>query len=167
MKILITLFFFLASNIALAQYYPTPESVVYGQARDREAVDALMADFVAAWSSQNAAAVSAAHAANAEWINAFGRTFRGMETLEPFLENQLFPNYPDEVSREEMANFVETSRRYIGDEAVVIQAATSSGRGSAVAGEGRKIFFTLVLGKTEAGWRIMHQTISDVRPRRD
>jgi uncharacterized protein (TIGR02246 family) len=167
MKILSTLFLILASNIALAQYYPTPEAIIYGEPGDTAAIDKLMDDFIAAWSGQDAAAVAAAHADDAEWINAFGRTFRGMASLEPFLRDQLFPNYPAEVSRQEMASFTETSRRYMGDDAVVIQAATNSGRGSAVSGDARKIFFTLVIGRTDAGWRIVHQTITDVRPLRD
>lgn len=169
MKLIAGLMLMLCGNIAIAQYYPTPGSRVYGepaQAEDRHAIDAVVSRFVGAWSGQDALTVAETHAADAEWINAFGRTFRGNAALEAFLRNQLFPDYPPEVSVQEIASFRETSRRYTGKDAAVIQAAITSNRGSALRGDVRKIFFTLVLQKIQAEWLIVHQTITDVRPRR-
>ena len=97
------------------------------------------------------------------WTNAFGRTFRGADSLETFLRENLFPNYPVATSEIEMQNFQPLSRRYIGSDAAVIHAYTSSQRGSALSGNERRIYFDFVLARTNEGWKIAHQTISDIR----
>lgn len=170
----LTAFFFLAcfaSSCAYGQYYPIPEYTVLGvapTAEDEAAIDRLMESFRQAWARQDADELTRIYSADVQWTNAFGRTFRGTESLQNFLHNNLFPNYPIAVSQAEMESLAYISRRYLGESAAVLHAYTISNRGSAVSGsEERRVFFDFVLEKDQDGWRIVHHTITDVRPRRD
>ena len=169
MKRALCLAMLLLSCAARAEYYPVPPHRVFGEPGSEEqerAVDTLMSKFREAWASENATAVAALHAGDAEWTNAFGRIFRGSEALRTFLEADLFPAYEPGISRKEMESYREISRRYLGPDAAVIQAFTESDRGSAVGAGKRRIYFNFVLAKVAGDWRIVHQTISDIRERR-
>ena len=170
MRATILILLFITSFVAHAEYYPAPDYHVYGKAfseADKIAIDELIQRFKNAWSANNAAAVAATHSIDAEWINAFGRVFRGSGSLKEFLETRLFPDFSANISKKEMMNFKPISRRYIGSDAAIIQAYTSSNRGSALSGEERVIYFTFVLAKNDSKWEIVHQTISDIRERRN
>ena len=170
MRTVIAIFLALVSTASNAEFYPVPNYIVYGSPAirsDGDAIDRLMQQFKIAWASQDASAVADTHSSDAEWTNAFGRVFRGSESLEEFLAQDLFPDYPIDVSRSEMANFMPISRRYTSSDSVVIQAYTTSGRGSALSGTERMIFFNFVLAKSGDDWKIVHQTISDIRERRN
>lgn len=154
---------------AQADYYPVPENHVFGQApsyEDKKAVDELMQRFKEAWANEDATAVAATHSADTEWTNAFGRILRGSDALKDFLENDLFPEFDSEISKREMENYKQISRRYLGRDAVIIQAYTESNRGSSVGAGNRKIYLNFVLSKNEGKWVIVHQVITDVRERR-
>ena len=166
MKTLSALLLLLLPITSFAEYYSVPEYAVYGapaNQSDESAIDRLINIFKEAWSSQDAQMVAELHSPDANWINAFGRIFRGSDNLEYFLENNLFPNYPAAVSVEEMENFTPISRRYIGSDTVIVHAYTTSRRGSALSGDERRIYFNLVIAKLDDNWKIAHQTISDIR----
>lgn len=166
MKIVLTFLLLLLPIGSFAEYYPAPEYLVYGRPaiqNDKTAVDKLISSFREAWSSQDAKTIAELHSSDANWTNAFGRVFRGSENLELFLSNNLFPNYPAAVSTEEMENFKSISRRYIGADTIIIHAYTSSKRGSALSGGERRIYFDFVVAKLNDDWKIVHQTISDIR----
>ncbi len=170
MKYLLALVVLLSPTLLYAEFYPVPEYEVFGSphiASDDEEIDALLREFRQAWTDQNASAVAELHTEDANWTNAFGRTFRGADNLEDFLHNNLFPDYPRAVSEAEMQNFDFLSRRYIGSDSVVIHAYTASNRGSALSGDERRIYFDFVLARTDEGWKIAHQTISDIREMRN
>lgn len=166
MKILFLLLVLFVPSSLMAQFYPSPEYVIFGSPAlqgDEERINELLSSFTEAWSNQDASGVADLHTNDANWTNAFGRTFRGADSLEIFLRESLFPNYPVAVSEIEMQNFQPLSRRYIGSDAAVIHAYTTSQRGSALSGNERRIYFDFVLARTNAGWKIAHQTISDIR----
>lgn len=170
MRALITALTLMLAGGAWAEYYPPPEYRVFGASAseaDEIAIDELITRFREAWSEEDAEGVAAAHTADAEWVNAFGRTFRGADALETFLREQLFPAFDPSVSRGEMESYREVSRRYIGDEAAVISALMDSDRGSSVGEGSRRVSFNLVLARQGGGWRIAHQVITDLREIRD
>lgn len=151
---------------SFAEYYPVPEYVVYGtpsQQNDSETIDLLLTNFRDAWSSQDAKKVAEIHSLDANWTNAFGRVFRGSQNLETFLKEDLFPSYPRNVAAQEMESFSPISRRYIGSDTVVVHAYTISKRGSALSGDERRIYFDFVIARLNDDWKIVHQTISDIR----
>lgn len=169
MKKIILAISLLVSVTVYADYYPVLDHQVYGApatAADKFDIDAVMKNLWLAWSRHDAGAFANLHSEDAEWTNAFGRTFRGSENLEKFLDKQLFPNFDMEISKDEAEAYVEISRRYIGEDCVVITGRTESDRGSSVGSSNRKIGFTLVLGKIEGLWKITNHVITDIRERR-
>ncbi len=128
-------------------------------------IDAFIADFKSAWSSQDATALAALHTADTEWINAYARMFRGRDALETFLRDRLFPAFNPAVSVEETLNMRTISIRFIGTDAAVVHMYTDGHRGaSRNAGEdARRTHLHLVLADTPDGWRIAHTAIMDAR----
>lgn len=160
---------FAASALTHADYYPALEYEIYGTPAaetDKASIDDVMTKLWLGWAEENASAVAKVHTIDAEWTNAFGRTYRGSEELEEFLKNILFPAFDKEISEKEAASFVEISRRYIGDDAAVITGRIESDRGSSVGTSNRKIGFTFVLTRFHQEWKISNQVITDIRERR-
>lgn len=169
MQRLISVLALTIASVSHADYYPAPAHRVFGEPHsktDEKAINELMTDFRNAWSAQDAAGVAATHAHDAEWINAFGRTFRGTEELRSFLEKTLFPAFNPNVSMEEMTSLKEISRRYIGNDAAVINAQMDSSRGSSVGEGSRRVSLNLVLEEENGEWKIVHQIITDLRETR-
>jgi len=160
----------LATSLAVnAEYYPVMAHKVFGSpatTADASAIDNLMAELWRSWSNHDAATFADLHSTDAEWTNAFGRTFRGSKELEAFLEKRLFAGFDIEIAKGEVGSYIEISRRYIGSESVVITGRTESNRGSSVGTSNRKIGFTFVLGKIEGEWKVTNQVITDIRERR-
>jgi hypothetical protein len=168
-KIITVLIMVAASTLSYAGYYPALEYQVYGSPvtrSDKVAIDDAMNKFWSAWSEQNAETVAGVHTLDAEWTNAFGRTYRGSKNLETFLKNDLFPAYDSDVSKKEAESFVAISRRYIGSETVVITGRIESDRGSSIGSSNRKVGFTFVLTKVVQEWKISNQVITDIREKR-
>lgn len=158
-----------ASLSAHAEYYPILDFQVYGSpasTADEASINATMNSFWTAWAEHDAAGVASAHTSDAEWTNAFGRTFRGAKTLEEFLADNLFPDFDIAISKGEAESFIPISRRYIGSEAAVITGRLESNRGSPTGSSNRKIGFTFVLAKVGDEWKISNQVITDLRERR-
>lgn len=169
MKVVFGICVLLFSLLARAEYYSALQYKVSGRPAiesDKAAVDELMNNFWSAWSVQDAKAVADVHAKDAEWTNAFGRSFRGSRELEVFLNDKLFPMFDKEVSKKEANTFQPISRRYIGSTAAVIYGRLESDRGSSVGSTNRKIGFTFVLEKVSGEWKIANQIITDLRERR-
>jgi uncharacterized protein (TIGR02246 family) len=169
MKNLIGVILFAASIAAHADYYPSLEYKVYGSPSvesDKNAIDGVIANLWSAWAAHNAAAVARVHTIDAEWTNAFGRTYRGSKELEEFLSSGLFPAFDKEISKKEAESYVPISRRYIGQDAAVITGRIESNRGSSVGSSNRKIGFTFVLTKIKQEWKISNQVITDLREKR-
>lgn len=167
--LLITTFFLLQAALASAQsFYPTPDYQEFGkpvsQSQAQE-LDAFIHQFRQAWHRQDAQAVAALHTQNAEWINAFGRTFRGREDLQEFLETILFPGFSPKQWQQAMASYRPISRHYLGG-IVVVNSQLRSSPGSAIEGEQRRVSLNFVLIKQAGQWQIAQQVISDIRPRR-
>lgn len=146
----------------------TPEYRIYGSPAspaDAAAVDSLYRRFVDAWAREDTAALAALHAPDVEWINAFGRVFRGREQLEDFMANRMFPGFDPATSRADAAAMEMISTRYLGDDVAVIHFYTHSPRGSSRTGGDslRLTYVHFVLGKGEAGWQIEHVAIMDAR----
>ncbi len=159
----------MASTIAYADYYPVMDYKVYGtpaSATDKAEIDDLMEGLWTAWSDHDAATFANLHAEDAEWTNAFGRTFRGASELENFLGKRLFPAFDQKIARQEAAAYVPISRRYIGDDAAVVTGRMESNRGSSVGSANRVIGFTFVLGKVDGEWKVTNQVITDLREKR-
>lgn len=159
----------LATSFVNAEYYPTPEYRIFGQApskADENAIDELMASFRDAWGSQDATGVAALHVADVEWVNAFGRTFRGADELQEFLSSVLFPGFEPEVWQQAMASYKAISRRYIASDVAVINAQIHSSPGSAAGRGSRRVSLNFVLAKSGGQWRIAHPVIADVREKR-
>lgn len=158
-------------------YPPLPESRTFGSAAseaDAAAVDALMDRFTQAWREQDVEALLATYADDAEWMNAFGWISRGHPELrETFTE--LFERFgPPVTARSEASEPVQEettrdarrilSRRYVGADGVVIHGVTESDWGESRDGSGlRRVHITYVLQKRAEGWRIVYQSIMDVR----
>tara|TARA_R110002073_G_scaffold145297_1_gene297427 strand:+ start:58 stop:576 length:519 start_codon:yes stop_codon:yes gene_type:complete len=169
MKTLILALMLIFSTVAFAEYYPAPEYRVFGEphsAADKTDIDELIEAFTTAWAEEDAAAVAAVHSDDAEWINAFGRTYRGNQVLEEFLESGLFPAFDSEISRREMETFQVLSRRYIGADGAVLNTIMDSDRGSSVGAGSRRVSLNLVLEKIDGEWKIVHQVITDLREMR-
>ncbi|NNC99166.1 MAG: nuclear transport factor 2 family protein [Gammaproteobacteria bacterium] len=168
-KMLTGIVFLSVSILAHADYYPALEYKVYGTPStkaDKKAIDSVIENLWSAWASHDATAVAGVHTVDAEWTNAFGRTYRSSKDLEEFLKNDLFPDFDIEISKNEAASYVPISRRYIGSDAAVITGRVESNRGSSVGSSNRKIGFTFVLTKVEQRWKISNQVITDIRERR-
>lgn len=168
-SLLIIAVFLLQATLASAQdFYPNPDYRVFGkpvpQSQSHE-LDAFIREFRQAWRSQDALAVAALHTKNVEWINAFGRTFRGQDDLREFLETVLFPGFSPEQWQQAMNSYRPISRHYLGD-VVVINSQMHSSPGSAAEGDQRRVSLNFVLIKKAGQWQIAQQVISDVRPRR-
>lgn len=169
MKAILLIICLTTSWIAHAEYYPVLEYKVFGTPAtpsDKPAIDSVMTELWDAWSEHDATTFANLHSNDAEWTNAFGRTFRGSKELELFLEQRLFAGFDIEIAEQEAESYNEISRRYIGSEAVVISGRTESNRGSSVGASNRKIGFTFVLGKIEGKWKVTNQVITDIRERR-
>lgn len=169
MRNLIGVILFALSISAYADYYPSLEYKVYGSPSaesDKKAIDSVIANLWSAWAANNAEAVARVHTVDAEWTNAFGRTYRGSKELEEFLKDDLFPAFGKEISKKEAKSYVPISRRYIGQDAAVITGRIESNRGSSVGSSNRKIGFTFVLTKINQEWRISNQVITDLREKR-
>src|SRR5690606_22985455 len=123
--------------------------------------------FRQAWAQQDAKGVAALHATDVEWINAFGRTFRGSEQLEEFLAQRLFPEFESEVWQRAMSSYKPISRRYIGSHAAVINAQTHSDPWSAVGPGVCMVLYTYVLLNIDGCREIAQQAIADIRERRN
>lgn len=166
MKTIVALFILLASGFASADFYPLPDYRVFGKAyseADERAIDQLIERFRIAWVNQDAATVAAIHSDEVEWINAFGRTYRGADQLEKFLATTLFPAVVAEAWRQATASYIPVSRRYLGTDTAVINAQMHSIPGSAIS---RRVYLNFVLTKHDGKWEIAQQVISDIRERR-
>lgn len=169
MKFIFVVGILLMSLTAKAEYYPPLEYQVFGQpfvVSDKIAIDQLIDQFWSAWSSQDAETVAITHSDDAEWTNAFGRSFRGRKDIEVFLGERLFPMFNKEVSKAEANDYKPISRRYIGSSAAVIYGRLESNRGSSAGSTNRKIGFAFVLEKKGEQWKIANQIITDLRERR-
>lgn len=166
MKALFVVVMLALTAVVNAEYYSAPDYRVFGQPHikaDEKAIDDLMAKFRKAWSEQSAKDVAAVHSSDVEWINAFGRTFRGSQELEGFLEKGLFPAFDQAVSKREMDSLRMVSRRYVGDAAAVINAHMDSERGTSVGTGSRRVSLNLVLEKKDGEWKVAHHVITDLR----
>lgn len=169
MKKLLFIICLTVSLVGHAEYYPVQDYKVFGSPAvfsDALAIDELMEDLWNAWSQHDAATFANLHSKDAEWTNAFGRTFRGSKELEKFLGTRLFVGFDIEIAKYEAESYQEISRRYIGESSVVITGRAESNRGSSVGTSNRKIGFTFVLGKIEGEWKVTNQVITDIRERR-
>lgn len=166
----IAAFFLLCTTQASAQsFYSLPDYQEFGQpvsATEEQELDAFMSEFLQAWRTRDAQALAALHAPDVEWINAFGRTFRGRENLEHFLAHVLFPNFSPEEWQAAIDSYRPISRHFLG-EVVVINSQLHSSPGSAMEGSQRRTSLNFVLIKQAGQWQIAQQVISDIRPRRD
>lgn len=157
------------SLMARAEYYPPLQYNVSGHPAaeaDKVAIDRLMSDFWTAWSIQDAKAVANTHSEDAEWTNAFGRSFRGSKELEVFLTDKLFPMFDRKTSKKEANTYLPISRRYIGAYGVAIYGRIESDRGSSMGSTNRKVALSFVLEKIKGEWKITNQIITDLRERR-
>ncbi|MFT6908835.1 MAG: hypothetical protein ACJAS1_005542 [Oleiphilaceae bacterium] len=169
MKVAFGICILLVSLIASAEYYSPLAYQVSGRPAvksDKASIDKLINHFWKAWSAQNAKGVANAHSVDAEWTNAFGRSFRGSKELEMFLSNKLFPEFDKEVSKKEANSYRPISRRYIGSSGAVVYGRIESDRGSSAGSTNRKIAFTFVVEKVKGEWKITNQIITDLRERR-
>jgi len=145
-----------------------PPPVTFGTAQgveDAAAIDTLIVRYRDAWSRQDATGLTALHAPDVEWINAYARMFRGDSALADFLANRLFPAFDSAVSRQEASNMRMISRRYLGEDAAIIHMYTDGTRGeSRNPGEGmRRTHLHLVLAKKDGTWKVVHTAIMDAR----
>jgi ketosteroid isomerase-like protein len=145
-----------------------PPFTTYGSpasTRDAAAIDTLLGAYRRAWSDQDVGALMALHSEDVEWINAYARMFRGRAALGGFLQHRLFPAFDQAVSKREMLNVTMVSRRYIGNDAVVVHFYTDGDRGaSRVQGELlRRTHLHLVLGRQNGRWVVVHTAIMDAR----
>lgn len=168
-SLLVTAIFLLQAALVSAQsFYPTPDYQEFGEPASQsqaQELDAFIHEFRQAWHHQDARAVAALHTKDVEWINAFGRTFRGRENLQEFLETVLFPEFSPKQWRDAMASYRPISRHYL-DGIVVVNGQLHSSPGSAIEGEQRRVSLNFVLIKQAGQWQIAQQVISDIRPRR-
>lgn len=168
-SLLITTFFLLQATLASAQnFYPLPDYREYGKPASEsqaQALNKLIREFRQAWHHRDARAVAVLHTQNVEWINAFGRTFRGRDDLQEFLETVLFPGFSPQEWQQAMDSYQPISRHYLGD-IVVINSQLHSSPGSAIEGDQRRVSLNFVLIKQAGQWQIAQQVISDIRPRR-
>lgn len=168
-SLLIITFFMLQATLAAAQtFYPLPDYREYGKPDSRsqaQELDAFINEFRQAWHTQDALAVAGLHTPDVEWINAFGRTFRGRDNLEEFLATNLFPGFSPNEWQQAMDSYRPISRHYLGD-VVVINSQLHSSPGSATEGDQRRVSLNFVLIKQAGQWQISQQVISDIRPRR-
>lgn len=168
-SILITTFLLLLASLSSAQsFYPVPDYRDYGMPDSQEQtqeIDAFILEFRKAWRRQDAATVAGLHTHDVEWINAFGRTFRGRDNLQGFLETVLFPGFTSAQWQEAMASYRPVSRHYLG-EVVVINSQLHGSPGSAAEGDQRRVSLNFVLIRQAGQWQIAQQIISDIRPRR-
>ena len=135
------------------------------RAEARAAVNKLIEAFTHSWASQDVEAHMAMFSEDAEWINAYARMFRGKDELSVFLEQRLFPNWPINVSQQEMANAIMISVRYLGDDAAVIHMATDGQRGPSTISDEllRRTHLHLVAEERDGDWFIVHIAIMDAR----
>lgn len=169
MKIILLAICLATSMATHAEHYPVLDYKVFGSptvTSGKSAIDNLMTELWDARSKHDATTFANLHSKDAEWTNAFGRTFRGTKALEIFLEERLFTGFDIEIAKQEAQSYSEISRRYIGAEAVIITGRTNSNRGSSVGTSNRKIGFTFVLAKTNGEWKVTNQVITDIRERR-
>ena len=131
----------------------------------RSAVFELVDAFKSTWAAQDTAGHLELFSSDAEWINAYARMFRGIEELQVFLRDRLFPNFDSVVSQEEIRNAQTLSIRYLNDDAAVIHVYTDGRRGpSAIEGEQmRRTHIHLVVAKNADQWQIVHTAIMDAR----
>jgi hypothetical protein len=131
----------------------------------RQAVGELVEAFKKSWASQGVESHIGLFAADAEWINAYARMFRGKRELAVFLEDRLFPNFDPSVSKEEMANSRSISIRHLSDTAAVIHMATDGRRGDSAVPEElmRRTHIHLIVEKQQGGWLIVRTAIMDAR----
>lgn len=147
-------------EVAPAAIFGAPQN-----SAQRAGVEKLLEDFKESWASQNVDAHIKLFAADAEWINAYARMFRGTDELEVFLREQLFPAFDSRVSQEEIRNANLISTRYLGDDAAVLHLYTDGPRGpSTIPGrELRRTHLHLVFAKQGDEWKIVHTAIMDAR----
>jgi len=152
-----------------ADFYDPLEYEVFGDpatSEDKAAIDNVMEKNWLAWSSHDAIEIATTYTQDAEWTNSFGRSFRGVDAITEFLQNNLFPAFSKMVSETETQSYVPVSRRYIGDDAAVLTGRLESNRGSSEHSGNRIISLTFVLEKRNNQWKISNQIIADLRERR-
>ena len=159
----------LAHNVAQgAERREVPPFEVFGapvSSEHREAVASLLEQFKETWAAQNVEAHIDLFAANAEWINAYARMYRGRTELEVFLREQLFPAFDSRVSQQEIRNAKLVSLRYLGSDVAVLHLYTDGARGeSTIPGrELRRTHIHLVFASINENWKIVHTAIMDAR----
>jgi len=159
---------FIHGNSLAAERREVEPFKVFGAPADstqQQSVENLLDAFKETWATQNVSAHLALFAADAEWINAYARMFRGTEELEVFLRDQLFPAFDSRVSQEEIRNANLLSLRYLGDDAAVVHLYTDGSRGeSTIPGRAlRRTHIHLVFSKVDSQWKIAHTAIMDAR----
>ena len=145
-----------------------PEYRTYGEAASpahRDEVAALLDAYREAWAAQDAEALMAIHAPDAEWINAYARIFQHTQPPRAPPQPRLFPAFPPALSRQDVATTPLISIRYVGDDAVIAHYFTDGNRGaSRNDGEAmRRTHFHFVMERRAEGWRIVHTVIMEAR----
>ncbi|WP_018997802.1 DUF4440 domain-containing protein [Hirschia maritima] len=157
-----------ASSALAQERWEIPEYKIYGapsKEADAIAIDTLLETFRKAWEAEDAATVAGLHSDNVEWINAYARMFQSSDALEQFLEKRLFPAFRASASESESRNMKSISRRYLGEDAVILHLYTDGSRGKSI-NEGqvlRRTHFHFVLEKNCDNWTIAHVAIMDAR----
>ncbi|MEM1081097.1 MAG: SgcJ/EcaC family oxidoreductase [Pseudomonadota bacterium] len=145
-----------------------PAYIVVGEpasAGDLDAIRTLMMSSGQGWAEGNAGQVAVVYADDAEWMNAFGDVRRGREAIEGYLTD-LFSYDEEGMGENEQANGRMISMRYVGDDVVILHSMTISNRAGALEGaDHRQVHSTSVLAKEEGQWTVVHEHISDARPR--
>lgn len=164
----IFLILFLGQDVLAQERGEIPQSITIGVAessQDETAITQLLEAYQAAWFSQDTDALLALHSVDTEWINAYGRLIRGRASLGSFLKVRLFPQFDEDVSRNEASNMRTISRRYVGSDGAVVHLYTDSDRGSPRSEhqEHRRTHIHLVMERRTSSWVIVHTAIMDVR----
>jgi uncharacterized protein (TIGR02246 family) len=132
---------------------------------DLDAIRTIMMNSGQGWAEGNASQVADVYADDADWMNAFGDVRRGREAIKEYLTG-LFSFDEADMGESEQANGRMISMRYVGDDVVILHSMTTSVRAGALEGaDHRQVHSTSVLAKQNGEWRIVHEHISDARPR--
>jgi len=157
------------AGLLARERWAVPDYRAIGEAAstaDARALDALLAQYRAAWSARDAAALAALRTADTEWTNAFARIIQSNDALETFLGERMFPGFPREVSEAEARSLTPISLRFLSDDAAIwhIYAESRRNGGRDDPEAARRVHFHLVAAKgADEEWRIAHTAIFDAR----